>query len=76
MGLGESTLLKTGVTQALNAAEDGFTGLTLVVTKPDGANITLGPFRTDSTGSTYSQYTPDQLGTYTILSYSRNNQCQ
>ncbi len=68
MGLGETTLLKTGVTQALNAAEDGFSGLTLVVTKPDGTNTTLGPFRTDSTGSTYTQYTPDTVGTYKITS--------
>ena len=68
IGLGEETLLKTGVTQALNAAEDGFSGLTIVVTKPDGSNTTLGPFRTDSTGSTYTDYTPDQIGTYTITS--------
>ena len=27
LGLGETTLLKTGVTQALNAAEDGFSRL-------------------------------------------------
>jgi len=68
IGLGESTLLKTGVTQALNAAQDGFVGLTIVVTKPDGTNTTLGPFKTDSTGSTFTQYTPETIGTYTITS--------
>ncbi len=68
IGLGETTLLKTGITQAVNAAQDGFTGLSLVVTKPDGTNTTLGPFRTDSTGSTFTQYVPDTVGNYTITS--------
>ncbi len=68
IGLGETTLLKTGITQALNAAEDGWSGLTITVTKPDGTNTTLGPFKSDSTGSTFTQYTPDAVGTYTITS--------
>jgi hypothetical protein len=68
IGVGETTLLKTGVTQALNAAEDGFINLKIIVTKPDGTNETLGPFRTDSTGSTYAQYTPTEVGTYIITS--------
>lgn len=68
IGLGETTLLKTGVTQAVGSAQDGFTGLSLVVTKPDGTNTTLGPFKTDSTGSTFTQYTPATIGNYTITS--------
>ncbi|NLF87467.1 hypothetical protein GX563_01435 [Candidatus Bathyarchaeota archaeon] len=69
IGLGETTLLKCGITEALESAELGWTGLTIVVTKPDGTNTTLGPFKTDSTGSTFSQYTPDKVGTYTITTY-------
>jgi len=69
VGVGETVLLKTGISEALNTADYGWTGLTLVVTKPDGTNTTLGPFKTDSTGSTFTQYTPDQVGTYTITSY-------
>ena len=68
IGLGETTLLKTGITQAVNAAQDGWTGMTITVTKPDGTNTTLGPFKTDSTGSTFTQYTPAAVGTYTITS--------
>jgi len=68
VGVGETTLLKTGITQALNAAQDGWIDLKIVITKPDDTNTTLGPFRTDSTGSTFTQYTPDQVGTYTITS--------
>jgi hypothetical protein len=66
IGLGETTLLKCGITQALESADYGWTGVTIIVTKPDGTNTTLGPFKTDSTGSTYTQYTPDVIGTYTI----------
>jgi len=67
IGLGETTLLKTGITEALESADYGWK-TSIVVTKPDGANVTLGPFKTDSTGSTYTQYTPDQVGNYTITS--------
>jgi hypothetical protein len=69
IGLGESTLLKCGILEALESANLGWTGLTIVVTKPDGTNTTLGPFKTDSTGSTYTQYTPSTVGTYTITTY-------
>ena len=69
VGVGEAVLLKTGISEALNTAEDGWTNLKLVVTKPDGSNVTLGPFKSDSTGSTFTQYTPDQAGTYSVTSY-------
>ncbi|HSV50291.1 MAG TPA: hypothetical protein VLH35_08230, partial [Candidatus Acidoferrales bacterium] len=69
IGIGETTLLKTGITEALSTAELGWTGLTIKVVAPDGSTETLGPFKTDSTGSTFTQYTPDQVGTYTITTY-------
>ncbi|MCL5876849.1 MAG: hypothetical protein M1540_03450 [Candidatus Bathyarchaeota archaeon] len=66
IGLGESTLLKCGVSEATASASLGWTGITITVVKPDGTTQTLGPFTTDSTGSTYTTYTPDQVGNYTI----------
>ena len=33
---------------------------------PDGSTTTLGPFISDDTGGTHYQYTPPELGTYTI----------
>jgi hypothetical protein len=36
----------------------------LEVTKPNGNTETLGPFRSDPVGGSYSMYTPDQVGTY------------
>ena len=41
IGLGETTLLKTGITEPLNEADQSWIGLTIIVTKPDGTNETL-----------------------------------
>ena len=37
------------------------------VTKPDGSKQNLGPFKSDPVGSGWTTYTPDQVGTYTIV---------
>ena len=66
IGLGEATLLKCGISQPAPSASYGWSGITITVVKPDGTTETLGPFTTDSTGSTYTNYTPDQVGTYTL----------
>ncbi len=66
IGLGETTLLKCGISEAAASASLGWSGITITVVKPDGTTETLGPFTTDSTGSTYTIYTPDQVGNYTI----------
>jgi outer membrane protein assembly factor BamB len=39
---------------------------TVTVTAPNGHTETLGPFNSEATGSTYTQYTPDQIGNYTF----------
>ncbi len=67
IGLGETTLLKCGITEALESADYGWT-VSIIVTQPDGTNVTIGPLKTDSTGSTYSQFVPHSLGNYTITS--------
>jgi hypothetical protein len=46
---------------------DRWTGLTVLVTKPDGTTTTLGPFTTDDTGGTFTTYTPSSLGNYTFV---------
>jgi hypothetical protein len=52
---------------AAGNAGDRWHDFTIDVTKPDGTTQKLGPFTSDPTGSTYTLYTPDQLGTYTFL---------
>ena len=39
----------------------------VVVTKPDGTTETLPTLTSDSTGTTYTKYTPDQIGNYSMM---------
>ena len=66
IGVGQVTLIKTGILQQAGNVSQGWKGVTVTVTKPDGTTETLGPFTTDSTGSTFTQYTPTQVGTYQL----------
>ncbi len=73
VGVGQTTLLKCGISEAAASASLGWIGLKIEVTKPDGTKQTFGPFTTDSTGSTYTSYTPDQIGNYTVTTIFPNN---
>ena len=43
-------------------------GFKIDITKPDGTKETIGPFKCGSdVGTDARQYTPDQVGTYTIV---------
>ena len=66
VGVGEDVLIRFGILQQLPSVEYGYEGLTVTVTKPDGNTETLGPFKTDSTGSTYTMYKPTAAGTYKL----------
>ena len=72
-GVGQAALLKFGVSQALGSADLMWTGIKMTITRPDGTTETLGPFTTDSTGSSYTTYTPTQVGNYTITTNFPNN---
>ena len=63
IGLGESTLLKCGISEAAPSAAYGWSGITFTIVKPDGTTETLGPFTTDSTGSGYTTYAPSKWET-------------
>jgi outer membrane protein assembly factor BamB len=45
---------------------DRWTNLKVEITKPDGNKETLGPFTSDSIGTGFAMYTPDQVGNYTF----------
>jgi hypothetical protein len=64
VGVGQETLILTGITHATAWPQPGWVGLTVTVTKPDGTTITLGPVTTDTTGMTGIDYTPSVAGTY------------
>ena len=44
-----------------------FGGFTVTITKPNGNQDILGPFTADPASFAYSLYTPDQIGTYTLV---------
>jgi hypothetical protein len=69
VGVGEETLIHLGISDEMQDYAHGYTGLTVTVTKPDNNTITLGPFRTDSTGGTGYIFTPDQVGTYYLQTH-------
>ncbi len=62
-------MLHVGIPDALNTYTDGFTDLTVIVTKPDNTTETIGPYRTDSTGGTGALYTPTMVGTYYLKTH-------
>ncbi|MGA2683159.1 MAG: PQQ-binding-like beta-propeller repeat protein [Candidatus Bathyarchaeia archaeon] len=45
---------------------DRWMGMMVKVTLPDGTTQNLGPFTSDDTGGTHTQFTPAALGTYTF----------
>ncbi|MGB9914113.1 MAG: hypothetical protein ACPLIG_01700 [Candidatus Bathyarchaeales archaeon] len=67
--VGEEVLLHIGITRELQITQDGWNGLTVTVTKPDGTTKTLGPFRTDATGGTGYVFIPDMPGTYKLQTH-------
>lgn len=48
---------------------DRWQNLTVTVTKPDGTKSTLGPYTSDTTGGTFTTYTPATVGNYTFQAF-------
>jgi hypothetical protein len=46
-----------------------FEGITVEITKPNGQVVELGPFKTDSTGGTYTNTMPDVVGEWTLQAH-------
>ncbi|PVX26627.1 MAG: hypothetical protein CW691_00850 [Candidatus Bathyarchaeum sp.] len=66
VGVNQETLLWIGISDQLQTAAHGWEGLTVTVTKPDGDIETIGPFRSDATGSTGTIFIPTMVGTYDL----------
>ena len=69
VGVGQEVLLHVGIKHPLALTTEGWTGLTVEVTRPDGHTETLGPFTTDSTGGTGTVYVPTMAGNYTLQTH-------
>ncbi len=64
VGIGQTMMIVLGISEPLPQAALGWEGLTVTITKPDNTTTTVGPYRTDSTGTTFASYVPTQTGTY------------
>ena len=69
VGIGQNVLLHFGNPIALSYYPLGWENLTVTITKPDNTTITLGPFKTDSTGGTGAIFVPTQAGTYYLQAH-------
>ena len=69
VGVGQQTVIRLGITDQLAAPRYGWEGLKVTITHPDGTNETLGPFRSDATGGSYTIYTPTVAGNYSLQSF-------
>ena len=66
VGVNQEVLLHIGITDYLSSYLLGWEGLTVTVIDPTGAESTLGPFTTDSTGGTGTAFTPTMVGEYSL----------
>jgi hypothetical protein len=69
VGVNQEVLIWLGITDFVAHPKPGWGGLTVTVRRPDGQTDTLGPFTTDTTGSTGTVYTPTMVGTYTVQTH-------
>ncbi len=70
VGVGEQAIIvfwtSPNPPSAAGLGGDRWRGMMLTITKPDGTTETRGPFYSDATGSTYTLFTPTQVGTYKV----------
>jgi hypothetical protein len=66
VGVGEQVLIRFGISEGLGSVAMGWEDITVTVVDPDDITTTLGTYRTDSTGSSFTIFVPDKAGTYTL----------
>jgi len=66
VGVGDNVVVGMSVQPLQPASYDFYQGFTATITKPDGTTETKGPFTSDATGSTWFNYQPSQVGTYSL----------
>ena len=66
VGVGDNVVVGMSVQPLQPASYDFYQGYTVKITKPDGTTENKGPFTSDATGSTWFNYQPSQVGTYSL----------
>jgi hypothetical protein len=66
VGVGDNVVVGMSVQPLQPTSYEFYQGYTVTITKPDGTTETKGPFTSDATGSTWFNYQPSQVGTYSL----------
>ena len=69
VGVNQQVLLHVVITDPLSSVEQGWEGLSVTITDPEGTQSTIEPIRTDSTGGTSVDFWPDKVGNYTLTAH-------
>jgi hypothetical protein len=69
IGVNQEVLIHVGITDYLIVYTDGWEGLSITITDPDGEVTTIDNIRTDATGGTGRTFTPTKVGTYHIQTH-------
>jgi outer membrane protein assembly factor BamB len=69
VGIGQEVLIWLGITDQVAHPMPGWKDITVTITRPDNTTETLGPFTTDTTGSTGTVYVPTMTGTYYLQTH-------
>ncbi|MGD9131891.1 MAG: PQQ-binding-like beta-propeller repeat protein, partial [Candidatus Bathyarchaeota archaeon] len=67
VGKDQQVLLHVGITDALPSPEQKWVDMSVTITDPEGGTTTISNIETDSTGGTGVPFTPDKVGTYTLV---------
>jgi len=65
----QPVLFHIGISAQRTNVNEGWEGLSITITDPEGQVSTISNIRTDSTGGTGVQYTPTKLGTYECVGH-------
>jgi hypothetical protein len=77
-GVSQGVTIHVGILEQMDETthwQEGWTGLTVTVTKPDNTTEMLGPFTTDTTGGTGITYVPEMAGTYYFQTHFPSQVC-
>ena len=66
VGVGDQVIIVVWVQPVAPSAFDRLHGYTVTITDPDGVEETREPLNPESTGSTYTIYTPTKIGNYSL----------
>jgi len=69
VGVNQEVLIWVGISDMLYTYTDGWEGLSVTITRPDGVVETKSGIRTDATGSTGVTYVPTMAGNYTFQTH-------